>query len=302
MDRYAPIPNPEQLQILSDELGASVDYQYRIFGGLGGTIDVLRRGTDRVVLKRYWLPESDEGINPAESEYRALTLAAEHGIPAPTPLWIDRSGLFPERAVVISFLEGKVHLQPVDPLDWATQLATTLTTIHEIAPSPSDASMFPVLGHDDDHTSEEAVMQHPLGPDLWAKRTNAIASLVPADRVYVHHDFWPGNTLWVDEKLVAVIDWEGGWIGDPALDVAYCALDIRLLGMDSVADHFIEEYRRISGRALANLRYWEINAVCRPMPDVAEWVPGWHAVGIEISPNEARRRHWDLIEGVLAGN
>ncbi len=152
MDRYAPIPTPEQLEILSDELGASVDYEYRIFGGLGGTIDVLRSGADRVVLKRYWLPEPDEDINPAESEHRALILAAEHGIPAPSPLWIDRIGLFPERAVVISFLEGKVHLQPVDPLDWATQLAKTLTTIHEIVPSPSDASMFPILGHDDDHT------------------------------------------------------------------------------------------------------------------------------------------------------
>jgi aminoglycoside phosphotransferase (APT) family kinase protein len=103
----------------------------------------------------------------------------------------------------------------------------------------------------------------------------------------------------VDEKLVAVIDWEGGWIGDPALDVAYCALDIRLLGMDSVADHFIEEYRRISGRALANLKYWEWVALCRPMPDVAEWVPGWHAVGLDVSADEVRRRHRELIEAAL---
>jgi hypothetical protein len=69
--------------------------------------------------------------------------------------------------------------------------------------------------------------------------------------------------------------------------------------MDPVADYFIEEYRRISDRALPNLRYWELVALCRPMPDVAEWVPGWHAVGIEISPDQARRRHWDLIEGAL---
>ncbi len=302
MDRYAPIPTPEQLERLGDDLGAPMSYEYRIFGGLGGTIDVLRSGADRVVLKRYWLPEPDEEVNPAESEHRALNLAAEHGIPAPASLWIDRIGLFPERAVVISFLEGKVHLQPIDPLDWATQLAKTLTTIHEIVPSPSDASIFPVLGHDDDHTSEEAVMQHPLGPDMWAKRIEAIASLVPADRVYVHHDFWPGNTLWIDERLVAVIDWEGGWIGDPALDVAYCALDIRLLGMDSTADHFIKEYRRISGRTLPNLRYWELVALCRPTPDVAEWVPGWHAVGIEISPEEVRRRHTELIEVALCDN
>ncbi|HEY6627885.1 MAG TPA: aminoglycoside phosphotransferase family protein [Acidimicrobiia bacterium] len=298
MDRYAPLPTPEQLERLSDDIGAPLTYDYRILGGLGGTMDVLRSEVNRVVLKRYWLPEPDEDIDPAESEYRALALAAEHGIPAPSPLWVDRVGLFPERAVVISFLEGKVILEPADPMDWATQLAMVLVAIHEMRPSPTD-SIFPTLGHDDGHTSEKAVLEHPLGADLWKKRSEAIATLIPDEVVYVHHDFWPGNTLWVDESLVAVVDWEGGSIADPALDVANCALDIRLLGNDDVADHFVAAYRNISGRALRNFRYWEINAVCRPMPDVAMWLPGWHAVGLDVSPDQVRRRHWDLIEGVL---
>ncbi len=301
MDRYAPIPTPEQLESLGDDLGASLSYDYRILGGLGGTMDVLRTDLDRVVLKRYWLPEPDEGINPAESEYRALALAAEHRIPAPSPLWIDRAGLFPERAVVISFLEGIVILEPADPMDWATQLATVLTEIHGMRPSASD-SIFPTLGHDDGHTSEEAVLEHPLGAELWKRRSEAVATLVPDEMVYVHHDFWPGNTLWVDERLVAVVDWEGGSIADPALDVANCALDIRLLGNDEVADHFVAEYRRISGRPLTNFGYWEINAVCRPMPDVAMWLPGWQAVGLDVSPDEVRRRHWELIEIVINRN
>jgi aminoglycoside phosphotransferase (APT) family kinase protein len=298
MDQYAPIPTPEQLERLAGDLGVALQYDYRILGGLGGTMDVLRTDVDRVVLKRYWLPEPDEDVDPAESEFRALALAAEHGIRAPSPLWIDRSGLFPERAVAISFLEGKVLLEPTDPMDWATQLATALTAIHGMRPSPSDY-IFPTLGHDDGHTSEKAVREHPLGVELWKRRAKAISTLVPDETVYVHHDFWPGNTLWVDQRLVAVVDWEGGSIADPALDVAYCAQDIQLLGMNSVADHFVQEYRRISGRPLANLTYWELVALCRPMPDIAVWVPAWHAVGIEISADEVRGRHWDLIERAL---
>ncbi len=304
MEHYAPLPTTEQLQILGDELGGPVHYDYRIVGGLGGTMDVLRGGadeTERVVLKRYWHSEPDE-IDPSESEYRALALAAEQGIRAPSPLWIDRIGLFPERAIVISFLEGKVLLTPVNPLDWAAQLATALTAIHQILPSPADDGLFPVLDHDDGHSSEEAVREHPLGADLWSRLSDSVSTLVPEALVYVHHDYWPGNTLWIDETLVAVVDWEGGSIADAALDVAYCALDIRLLGMDRAADHFIDVYRENSGRALANLRYWDLAALCRPMPDIAQWVPGWEAMGFEVSPEEARQRHAELIAIALQGD
>ncbi|MGH8947793.1 MAG: phosphotransferase, partial [Acidimicrobiia bacterium] len=134
MDRYAPLPTVEQLGALGEELGRPARFDRRIVGGFGGTVDVLIVGTDpgeRVVLKRYWLPEPNE-VSPAESEFRALALAAEHGIPAPSPIWVDRVELFPERAVVISFVEGRVVLDPADPIDWAAQLATVLDSIHGI--------------------------------------------------------------------------------------------------------------------------------------------------------------------------
>jgi aminoglycoside phosphotransferase (APT) family kinase protein len=303
---YAELPTAEQLRALAQELGGPVDHESRIVGGLGGTIDVLLLGaTDhrRVVLKRYWLPEPGE-VNPAESEFRALTLAAEHGITAPSPLWIDTTGLFLERAIVTSFLDGRPLLDPSDPLDWATQLAGALSAIHRIRTGPDDADLFPVLGNDDGHGSEtekfEAVQQHPLGPGLWSKRAQSSEEFEPVTPTYLHHDYWPGNTLWVGGRLVAVVDWEGGALGDPALDVAYCAFDIRLLGLDAAADHFVAEYRRLTGRQLENLRHWELSALCRPMPDVAIWLPGWTSMGVAISAEEARLRHTALIARVLS--
>ncbi len=301
MDHYAPLPTNVQLEALSTELSGKVRFDHRIVGGLGGTMDVLRyvETGRRVVLKRYWIPEPGDDDAPAEGEYRILALAEEHGVPAPTPLWVDRIGLFPERAVVMSFLEGKVVLDPVDPLHWAAQLATTLNSIHGIRTDPSDDDLFPAIGWDDGHSSEEAVKQHHLGRELWEVRLAVAASLVPEDQVYVHHDYWPGNTLWIDESLVAVVDWEGGCIADPALDVAYCSLDLRLLGLEEAAEHFTEIYREISGRALANLLYWELLALCRPMPDVAMWVPGWQAMGVGMTPEVARGRHTELIRAAL---
>ena len=97
MDHYAPLPTDEQLDALGRELGRPTRFDRRIVGGLGGTVDVLIVGNDpgeAVVLKRYWLPESGE-ISPAESEFRALALAADRGISAPSPIWIDRVGDLP---------------------------------------------------------------------------------------------------------------------------------------------------------------------------------------------------------------
>ena len=301
-DHYAPLPTDEQLDALGRELGRPTQFDRRIVGGLGGTVDVLIVGPhpgERVVLKRYWLPESGE-ISPAESEFRALALAAEHGIAAPSPIWVDRIGLFPERAIVISFVEGRVLLNPADPIDWAGQLAAALNSIHGIRTASADQALFPNLGDDDGHyPGHEVLEQHPLGRELWTRGVEAADSLQPVDPVYVHHDFWSGNTLWIDDALVAVLDWEGGTIGDPAIDVAYCALDIRLLALEEAAGHFVEVYRELSGRDLSNLRYWELMALARPMPDIAMWVPSWQAMGVDIGVEEARRRHAALITAAL---
>jgi len=302
VDEYAPLPSADQLRILGDELGFPLRFDHRVIGGLGGTVDVLTDSSDpgkRVVLKRYWVPEPDE-VSPAEGEFRALELAAEHGVPAPSPIWVDRIGLFPERAIVISFVEGRVVLDPADPIDWAAQLAAALDSIHGIRTTTADQALFPDFGDDDSHyPGPEALRQHPLGRKLWARRAEAVDSLQAVDPVYVHHDFWSGNTLWIDDALVAVLDWEGGSIADPAIDVAYCALDIRLLGLEEAAGHFVEVYRELSRRDLPNLRYWELMALCRPMPDIAIWVPAWQSMGVEISADEARLRHTAMITAAL---
>ena len=301
---YAPTPTPDQLEILGRELGIALAHDHRINGGLGGTMDVLRREDGvLVVLKRYWLPEDDEP-SPAETEYRALILAREHGVPCPAPFWIDRIGLFPERGMVMEFISGSVLLEPSDPLDWASQLASALISIHQIEPSQDDQKLFPAHPHGEGpHENEKPDAkgrEHPLTERVQSTRREARSTLQPEAAVYIHSDYWPGNTLWDDERLVAVVDWEGGMKGDPAIDVACCAFDISMLGIPEAATHFIEVYRELSGRRLPNLAYWHLFAVSRPLPDIAIWVPGWRAMGFDMSEDAARQRHTALIETALS--
>ena len=306
MDDYAPLPTGAQLEAVSSGLGRPVEHEYRIFGGAGGTVDVLVDGNgEKVVLKRYWLPEEAEYADPAQSEVRALSLAAEHGVPAPVPYWIDENGIFPERAAVTSFVEGRPLFDPTDELDWAGQLAATLHAIHGIEPAPGDQDLFPLQTDDDGHRTWpetlEVVREHPRGAELLARFHANRDQLSPEEPVYVHHDFWPGNTMWVDQRLVAVIDWEGGCRGDPALDVAYCSFDIRMLGLGRAAKHLVDTYRRLSGRALPNFDYWYLHALARPLPDIAIWVPGWQSLGFDLDGEEARARHNTLVDEYLVG-
>ena len=307
MDHYAPLPTDEQLDALGRELGRPTRFDRRIVGGLGGTVDVLIVGTmpgERVVLKRYWLPEPGE-ISPAESEFRALALAADRGISAPSPIWIDRSALFPERAIVISYVEGGVLLEPTDPNDWASQLAVTRSSeIHRIQPASTDQDLFPLLANTDGHHSEAETLEALRSTrSAWSSGQDVRRSSLPWSRRLRSTSIMTsgrGTRSGSTRISAAVIDWEGGAIADPALDVAYCALDMRLLGLTEAA-------AGLSSRSTGTLRtdpresalLGVARPLSRPMPDIAIWVPGWQSMGVEISVDEARLRHTALITAAL---
>ena len=301
--QYAPPPTEEQLERVRDGLGASsLLLSHRIEGGLGCTIDVLTEGSTRLVLRRYGSWYDDRGEDAAARETRALELLQRANIPAPSPIWIDTDGVFEEQAIITSFIDAKPELTPSNPFDWAEKLAGVLSRIHEIRLEEGDLDLFvPGAGEDERRISEnpELVLEHPLGEELLRRRVMLGQRRTDDEQVFSHTDFWPGNTLWRNGDLSAVVDWESPATGDRAMDVAYCSVDIRYLGMDKVADRFVQTYREVSGESLANLSHWEAIALCRPMPDIGKWVPAWQAMGRDISEEKARSRHTEVIETFL---
>jgi aminoglycoside phosphotransferase (APT) family kinase protein len=265
-------------------------------------MDVLVEGGSRMVLRRYGSWYSDRGEDAAAREARALELLQRTGVPAPAPLWISNDRGFEEQAIIISFVEGEPELTPSHPFDWAEQLADALARIHAIRPNDEDRDLFPPGAGEDAkriQESPEAVLEHPLGEALLRRLLDLQSRLIPQPQVFSHTDFWPGNTMWKDDTLQAVVDWEAPATADREMDVAYCSLDIRYLGMDRVADRFVETYRELSGEALPNLESWEAVALCRPMPDIAIWVPAWVGMGRRVTEEGARSTHTEAIEAFL---
>lgn len=301
--QYAPLPTEQQIELVRVAIGAeSLTHSRRIEGGLGSTMDVLTDGATRLVLRRYGHWYDERGENAALRETRALELMQRANIPAPAPIWIDTEGVFDEQATIVSYVEGKPELSPSNPFDWAERLASVLARIHEVRLDDDDQETFSAsAGEDVRRISEnpEVVLEHPLGENLLRRQLVLAGRDGDTESVFSHADFWPGNTLWRGSDFVAVVDWESAATGPRAMDVAYCSLDIRYLGMDRVADHFTESYRDTTGADLPDLEHWEAIALCRPMPDIARWVPAWVSMGKDITPEAARERYTSVLEDFL---
>ena len=195
MMEYAPLPTWDQLSALAAQLasGGSLTHLYRIEGGLGCTTDVIEltetnRDPLRLVLRRYGPWWQDTAGDPAQREFAALEAALANGVPVPEPIWMDPGDLFEDRAVVISFVEGKPLLDPADPMDWARQLAQTLVAIHA-TPLPDalqtnlrdlDAEEREAIDHE---KAPDRFAEHPLGPALWDHRRDLL-SLDPTRRAH----------------------------------------------------------------------------------------------------------------------
>ena len=307
---YAPAPTSEQLAALGAELEAAEEPRHvrRLTGGLGCTMDVVELvGRDgavrRLVLRRYGPWYGERSI--AHDEFQALRTARAGDVPAPEPIWLDATGIFTEPAVAISFLDGAPDLDPADGDGAADLLAQVAARIHG-APVDADAKRaLPDLREAVAREIAESVAparfaEHPMGVDVWNRLRVLLEATAFGDASFAHGDFWPGNVMWRDARLVAVVDWEDAGFNDPAADVAYCATDLRYLRRDEIADRFIEGYRERSGRRLESLPFWTLYSLSRALPDIDRWLPSWQAMGRpELTAVEIRSRHARLIEQAL---
>ena len=78
--------------------------------------------------------------------------------------------------------------------------------------------------------------------------------------VFVHGDFWHGNTMWDDDQLTGIIDWECAGIGHPGIDLGMQRCDATLVVGLSGADAVLAGYESATGHPAADVAYWDIAA------------------------------------------
>ncbi len=241
----------------------------------------------KMILRRPSPAALSHNPHTAEDEYRVLQLACANGLAAPSPYYLDPSGqIFPAPYLVIEYIEGRPEFAPPDTPSFTHQLSAHLARIHRVDCSRPDASFLPKQTGELDSVPGKgpAVLdpsfaveriRHALGPAWPPAQRNA--------SVLLHGDYWPGNILWRDSQLAAVIDWEDAACGDPLYDLAISRLDILWIYGSDAMRSFTRQYQSMQAIDYANLPCWDLNAALRLArlagPDLAGWAAFFHPFG-----------------------
>jgi aminoglycoside phosphotransferase (APT) family kinase protein len=231
--------------------------------------------TQKMIVRRH--SEVDLTHNPqiAADEFKLLHLVHSVGVAAPKPYYLDQSGeIFSTPYLVIEYIEGKPEFAPPHVPDLLLQLATHLSRIHQVDCSNLDVSFLP----QPEKIYAETLRERPTRVDESLDEghiRDALGAVWPLPQrntsVLLHGDFWPGNILWKDGQLVAIIDWEDAGLGDPLADVANSRLEILWAFGIEAMQHFTQQYQSITPIDFTNLPYWDLCAALRRVAQIAQW-------------------------------
>ena len=278
---------------------------WQLTGGISAAMTALEiedpgGQTRRMIVRRPSAGALRRNPRAAEDEFQLLQLARSLGLAVQIPYYLDRSGeIFSTPYLVIEYIEGRPEFAPADVADFTHQVATHLARIHSVdrsklelpflaKPTPGFAETFGERPPEVDASFDVERIRDTLRSAWpWPQQNES---------TLLHGDFWPGNLLWRDAKLVAVIDWEDATLGDPLTDFAISRLDVLwIFGIDAW-DSFTQHYMAMMALDYANLPYWDLVAALRLArlagPDLAGWVAFFPPFGRHDITEQTLRGHY----------
>jgi aminoglycoside phosphotransferase (APT) family kinase protein len=202
-----------------------------------------------LLLHQYGAANLKHDPHAAQSEFHLLELLHAAGIAVPRPYLADESGaIVPRPCLLQEFVDGDRIHDPPDLAAFLTQLAATLAAVHD---ARIPLSAVPFLADVRDYAAVR-IGTGSLSPDDFAGQTQiraALRSVWPPPQVneprVLHGDYWPGNVLWRDGRLVAVIDWEDALFGDPLADLGVARLEIAWIYGQAAMETFTRHYQSV---------------------------------------------------------
>lgn len=220
----------------------------------------------RMVVRRHGKADLERNPNVAADEFHVLQVLHSAGLPVPRPYHLDATGeVLSSPSIVIEYVEGRTESKPADLPDYLARLAGSLIEIHRVDPSKLELAFLPRRNSLPPERDEDDQRIRDVLEGVWPLRQRNEA-------VLLHGDFWPGNTLWQDGRLVAVVDWEDAAIGDPVADLANARLEVLWAFGVEAMDDFTRRYR--SGMNTVDdtdLAFWDLFADLRLASRISTW-------------------------------
>jgi aminoglycoside phosphotransferase (APT) family kinase protein len=284
------------------EPNAQLVRAWPLTGGISAQVvalEIERASGERhmLVLRRHG--EVDLAHNPhiAAHEFRLLQLVQTAGIAAPAPCFLDEScDLLPTPYLVMEFIDGEPDFAPDNRTELTNQMADQLARIHRIDAAQHNLAFLP-------HMTEQFARRLQTRPatldeSLSESRIRDALELnwprPPRNAdVLLHGDYWPGNILWKNGRLAAVIDWEDMALGDPLGDLANARLELLFFFGPDALHAFTNRYLTQAPLDTTDLPYWDLSVALRPIAPFTTMFPD------EPTATTMRTRHRWFVEQAL---
>lgn len=225
--------------------------------------------TEKLVVRRHGAADRARDPHVAAHEFERLRFLDSKGVPVPTPRHLDAHGeAFGTPCLVLDYVDGEPAPLGGDHGDFIEQFAAVLARIHRIDLSTGDLSFLP------SRALSEVPGQATSAREQRLRSILKSASPLPQRNrpVLLHGDFWPGNTLWRDGRLAAVLDWEDAAVGDPLADVANARLELLWAYGAEAMEDFTRRYASTMGEIdMTDLPYWDLWADVRLAGRISDW-------------------------------
>lgn len=273
---------------------------WQLQGGVSAQVTALEIArpdsqTQKMVVRQHGSVDLQHNPQIALTEFKLLQFLQSVGMATPKPYFLDQSSeIFATPYLVIEYIEGTTAYTPAQSADLIPQLATHLSKIHHIPYSHLNVPFLPFQAHicttnlstrpsQIDESLNEGAIRDTLEAAWPFPQQNA--------SVLLHGDFWPGNILWHDGHLAAILDWEDAKIGDPLADLANSRLEILwTFGADAM-QNFTAHYQALTPIDYTNLPYWDLYAALRPVFKLATW-----AADASIEQRMRASHHWFITQ------
>jgi aminoglycoside phosphotransferase (APT) family kinase protein len=275
---------------------------WELKGGVSAQVTALEierpdRQAQKMIVRQHGPADLQSNPQIAADEFRLLQILQSAGLPIPAPYYVDQSGqIFPTPYIVIEYIEGASEFALDAVANLIPQLAAQLAQIHSIHPSSAGIAFLPQQAqrYARKLSQRPAKLDRSLQEGRIRERLESIGPVSQHNpNRLLHGDFWPGNLLWKNGRLVGVIDWEDAAIGDPLADVANTRLEILwAFGLDAM-HRFTHDYQSIAPIDFTNLPLWDLFAALRPAGKLSEWAAD------ELAEQRMRERHQLFVEQAL---
>lgn len=248
---------------------------WTLTGGVSAKVEALEILTPDGELRRLVVRQPQASVSkpdPAATcamEHWLLSTLHRHGVRVPASLLVDASAKILRKPYrVMELVDGTTEL-PAETLDLTLpRMATWLADLHALDFEPLGLTELPpredpIAGalHFLPSTREHAAARAGLAD--WGPLRGA--------RALLHGDFWPGNILWRDGEIVAVVDWEDAAIGDPLCDLATARLELTWKHGPAAAETFTELYVARTEPVHAELAVWELFVASAAAEFLGRW-------------------------------